>query len=63
MKQEKGGGAMMGESHVVEEFLAEKMWHLRLGNENMKKMLNKQMVNGLKPKGRFEGFMLLVRVA
>ena len=55
---EKGSSGESGESYSAEQSAEEKLWHLRLGhlgNDNLKKMLSKEMVRGFKPMVRFEG--------
>ena len=53
---ERGKTRESGESYVAEQRDEEKMWHLRLGHlggENLKKLVSKEMVNGLQTRGTF----------
>ncbi len=59
---ERGKTKETSESYAVEQKKEEKMWHLRfghLGGENLKKLVNKEMVKGLQPRG---GFSPLVEI-
>ena len=50
---ERGKTKETGESYAVEQKNEEKIWHLRfwhLGGENLKKLVNKEMVKGLQPR-------------
>ena len=53
---ERGKTKETGESYAVEQKNEEKIWHLRfghLGGENLKKLVNKEMVKGLQPRAGF----------